>query len=413
MPAYKPPSFLNHALGSVDLSLLRDFLLPFADYFASRKFPISATTELDEEQFKKLDRLLRTPTQSAPSELIEAIFHIDEVSNDKGMESLILVSSREGIPIPSDVELTPTDLALRLWMSHPDLLRRCNYERIATSQRSFRHYLNRHQEPLNFKLPTTETINAITSHLSAFNRNRHRGGGTAIWTHDLDEVFAIVVRRGENLKRRECIEGETSRFKVDRPAGYDTLLIHKTLGEMHVHASLLTEHREYCRVIGKYVFGDEDLFPTSNLFDLTPIHELGEEIESPAFIEGIEAVELVEVTEMFMGSNSLTKIFRGKQVFTQLREFEQQLTSGTRITKVKFRFSFSDFPDVTVTIHTGNIITYSRQVGLDLIEAWMTYHGIKATGLPARDPAPTTTLASTLSDPKSASTAPRVAGRAG
>ncbi len=219
MPAYKPPSFLNHALGSVDLSLLRDFLLPFAEYFAKRKFPISAATELDEEQFKKLDRLLRTPTQSAPSELIEALFHIDEVSNDQGMESLILVSSREGIAIPSDVELTPDDLALRLWMSHPDLLRRCNYERIATSQRSFRHYLNRHRKPMPFQLPTTETIDAITNHLSTFNRDRHRGGGTALWMHDLGDVTAFVVRRGETLKRREYIEGETSRYKVDRPAG--------------------------------------------------------------------------------------------------------------------------------------------------------------------------------------------------
>ena len=45
MPAYRPPSFLNHALGSVDLTLLRDFLLPFSDYFAARKFSITSETE--------------------------------------------------------------------------------------------------------------------------------------------------------------------------------------------------------------------------------------------------------------------------------------------------------------------------------------------------------------------------------
>ena len=412
MPAFRPPSFLNHALGSVDLDLLRDFLLPFADYFAMRKFPISADTKIDEEQFKTLSRLLRTPTQSAPSELIEAQFHIDEVANDRGMESLILAYSKAGIPLPTDDELTPADLAMRTWMQHPEILRRSNYERIATSQRSFRHYLNRHEKPMPFQFPTSEVIRLMTKRLSAFNRDRHRGGGTALWMHDVGDVLAIVVRRGENLKRGEYIEGERSRFQVQRPAGYDTILVQKLLGELHVHASLMSEHREYCRLIGQHLFGDEDFFPTSELFDLGVIHEIGEEIESPAFIDGIEAVQLDEVTEMFIGSQSLIKTFRGRRIFVQLQEHQQQLTQGTRITKAKFRFTFRDHPEVTVTIHAGNIISYSRQVGVELIEAWMIYHGIKTTGM-SLDPETPSSLANALSNPKSTSTTPGVAGRAG
>ena len=286
MPAYRPPSFLNHALGSVDLTLLRDFLLPFSDYFAARKFSITSETELDEEQFKKLARLLRTPTRAAPSELIEAQFHIDEVANDQGMEALILAYSKAGIPLPDDEQLTPVDLAMRTWIAYPDLLRRSNYERITTSQRSFRHYLNRHQKPMPFQLPTNEVVDAMTKRLATFNRDRHRGGGTALWMHDAGDVTAFVVRRGENLKRGEYIEVESSRFQVARPAGYDTILIQKSLGELHVHASLISEHREYCRVFGEHLFGDEDFFPASELFDLGPIHDLGEDIESPAFIDG-------------------------------------------------------------------------------------------------------------------------------
>ncbi|MCM2370710.1 hypothetical protein [Aporhodopirellula aestuarii] len=412
MPAFRSPSFLNNDFGSVDLDLLRDFLLPFSDYFAARKFTISADISFDEDQFKKLARLLRTPTRSAPSELIEAQFHIDEVANDRGMESLILAYSKAGIPLPTDDELTPADLAMRTWMSHPELLRRSNYQRIATSQRSFRHYMNRHEKPMPFQLPTTVVINAMEKRLSTFNRDRHRGGGTALWMHDVGDVLAFVVRRGENLKRGEFIEGEKSRYQVQRPAGYDTILVQKQLGELHVHASLISEHREYCRLIGEYLFGDEDFFPTSELFDLSPIHELGEDIESPAFIDGIESVQLDEVTEMFMGSQNLTKTFRGRRIFVQLREHQQQLTLGTRITKAKFRFTLRDYPEVTATIHSGNIISYSRQVGVELIEAWMTHHGIKTTGVP-RDPATPTTLANALSDPKPASTTASVAGRAG
>ncbi|TWT50957.1 hypothetical protein Pla22_37000 [Rubripirellula amarantea] len=114
-----------------------------------------------------------------------------------------------------------------------------------------------------FQLPTTVVINAMEKRLSTFNRDRHRGGGTALWMHDVGDVLAFVVRRGENLKRGEYIEGEKSRYQVQRPAGYDTILVQKQLGELHVHASLISEHREYCRLIGEYLFGDEDFFPTS------------------------------------------------------------------------------------------------------------------------------------------------------
>lgn len=414
MPAFKPPSFINHAfLGIANLNLLRDFLLPFQDYLSQREFSISAETVLDENQYKKLQWILKTPTRTAPSELIEAQFHIDEMATDQGMEALLLASSKAGVSIPDDEQLTPADLALRLWMSQPELLRRANYERIATSQRSFRHYLNRHQRPTSLLLPTNDVIAAMQERLAIFNRDRHRGGGTALWMHDAGDVIAFVVRRGETLKRGEYIDGESSRYEVHRPAGYDTILFQKSLGELHVHAALITEHREYCRLFGEHLFGDEDFFPSSELFNLSPIHDLGEDIESPAFIDGIDAVQLDEVTELFMGSQSLTKIFRGKRIFSQLREHQQHLTHGTRITKAKFRFTFRDYPEVRATIYSGNIITYSRQVGLDLIEAWMTHHGIKTNGLNARESSPASPLANALSNPRPASTSTRLAGRAG
>lgn len=51
--------------------------------------------------------------------MIEALFHISKVSNDQGMEALLLVASKTGIKLPEG-DLTPADLALLIWLNDPD-----------------------------------------------------------------------------------------------------------------------------------------------------------------------------------------------------------------------------------------------------------------------------------------------------
>ncbi|WP_442510576.1 hypothetical protein SH528x_002211 [Novipirellula sp. SH528] len=156
MPVYKLSKFTDRGtLGAINPIRLREFLLRFSEYFAARKFVVTPNAELKDSDFTKLTRILNSPTLAMPSELVEALFHIEEMSNDQGMEALMLASMKAGVTIPEDEELTPADLALHFWMTKPELLRRANYERIATSQKSFRHYLNRHRTKPRFTLPTS------------------------------------------------------------------------------------------------------------------------------------------------------------------------------------------------------------------------------------------------------------------
>ena len=55
MPAFRPPSFLNHALGSVDLDLLRDFCCRSRTTSPRGNSPIAADTNFDEERTRMVN----------------------------------------------------------------------------------------------------------------------------------------------------------------------------------------------------------------------------------------------------------------------------------------------------------------------------------------------------------------------
>ena len=88
------------------------------------------------------------------------MFHISDVFNDQGMEALLLIVSKNGLELP-DGDLTPADLALQLWLSDPDQLRRANCERIVLRFQSFYCFMNRTLEAPLFEMPADVVLKRI------------------------------------------------------------------------------------------------------------------------------------------------------------------------------------------------------------------------------------------------------------
>jgi hypothetical protein len=215
------------------------------------------------------------------------------------------------------------------------------------------------------------------------------------------------------MKRDEVMDGETCRHDVRRPVQYDLVVYNIKTGELRVRANLVSERREYCRIFGEQLFGDAEFFPPSELFDLGAIHEQGEDIQSPAHIEWIRQINLVELQEVLLGQQTLKLTFKSNQVFDAIKEHNKRLTPQGRLSQAKFKFWFTAGGEVTVTIYAGNQIRFSRQTGIDAIEQWMIHHGIKINRN-ATHPIPTApTLADALSNPEPARTSPTVATRTG
>jgi hypothetical protein len=113
---------------------------------------IPDSAEFTDAHLQRLIGIFNAHDGSTPADMIEALFHISEVSNDQGMEALLLVASNTGIEL-SEGDLTPADLALLIWLNDPDQLRRANCERIVLRFQSFYCFMNSTLEAPLFEMP--------------------------------------------------------------------------------------------------------------------------------------------------------------------------------------------------------------------------------------------------------------------
>ena len=117
MPSFHLPHFNDIAiLRSIEPNRFRTFLLRFDNYLRSQGYTIPETAEFTDAHLQRLIGIFNAHDGSTPADMIEALFHISEVSNDQGMEALLLVASKTGIELPEG------DLTLLTSMSNSALL---------------------------------------------------------------------------------------------------------------------------------------------------------------------------------------------------------------------------------------------------------------------------------------------------
>jgi hypothetical protein len=101
MPSFQLPHFNDIAiLRSIEPNRFRTFLLRFDEHLRSQGFIIPESAVFTDAHLQRLIGIFNAHDGSTPADMIEALFHISEVSNDQGMEALLLVASKTGIELP-------------------------------------------------------------------------------------------------------------------------------------------------------------------------------------------------------------------------------------------------------------------------------------------------------------------------
>ncbi|MFN7430395.1 MAG: hypothetical protein ACK5TP_07420, partial [bacterium] len=110
-----------YALREVDPAVLIDFLRPHAEFLAGQGVMLPTDpTHLDIE---RVEIALLTNIGGLPVELVDALWHLHEMATPLGMDSLLAAAEAAGLVVPHD-HLSPADIAARVWVENPDLVRR-------------------------------------------------------------------------------------------------------------------------------------------------------------------------------------------------------------------------------------------------------------------------------------------------
>lgn len=165
MPAFRlyrisDPSVLK----SVAPSRLLQFLTLFRPYLESREFnwpgPDAPTIN-----YGKLSRILLSPDDSLPSEMVRALLFVDEMSSDDRMDQLLGACTKEDIVLDLGLECTPADVAIQTWLQAPEILERQHAGAYALRQRNFHYFAGRGGRAKRFPKLSEEALQQLTEDL--------------------------------------------------------------------------------------------------------------------------------------------------------------------------------------------------------------------------------------------------------
>jgi len=326
--------------------------------------------------YDKLRALLMEPDK-LPADLCEAFYFIHEMATDEGMECLLDAAEQAGIEIVGTPAPTPGDTAVQVWLKDRELLERKHAEQFLRNPRGFQSFMTAVSPVPKYRDPMALTAN-IKNDLDAFFEKKKRGRNTKIFPYVRPDSVWFLVRHGDPFKREGAIDENSESVGVYYwPEKFDVLVLDPTDGDLRINARNKGEKKEYRKVFGRHLYGDDGFFSVENKYTLEPLRKKGEDAIAP--VEGMDQVLLTEVHFLWGGSFSEREIRKADDVFGAYKARRAKFPAKPKIIKACFRvtFSDSDMPR-TVTVKPPNEAQYLRDADSVIVEKWLKLRGFIA-----------------------------------
>ena len=381
-------------LKSISAPLLIEFLAPYRPFLEARGLDVSGPADLD---YDALANILMSPDENTPDAMLDALFFVDEMSLPALYEDLITEAHAEKIDLGNTDELTPADLAVRIWMAKPSILERLHAERFLVKPKSFRYFLSTTLRPDDLSYPSDETIKALEEQLNDWFETKKRGRGTRVFPFFREDGIWFLVRHGEPYKREGTLENGESSSVFYRPEKFDVLIYSLNANELAIHAGTKGERTIYCKAFGFHLFGSETFFDYAGMFGrftLDPIRDDWRQCVACTDVDGIVEVRLTELQIQHDSVQSHVEIHRANDVFTAFEDLGRHIPAGAELIRAKFMVTFSDAVRArTVVIQPSNATIFDRESDSELLYCWMTARGFLRAEVELSDDGRNTALA--------------------
>lgn len=141
MPILNLRRFANvDVLKSIRDDNLLALLEPDRDYLIGRGFSWPNGAPLD---YPVLCEILVNPDEHIPDRLVNALYLVSEMATEPGMDDLLDIAQEHGIELTNGSDPTPADVAVEMWLKHPELLEEKHGEQFIFHPRSMESFQGR------------------------------------------------------------------------------------------------------------------------------------------------------------------------------------------------------------------------------------------------------------------------------
>ena len=366
-------------LRKIDRKHLILFLQPHATYFSARGIDLPSPDAANGLDYGALSLALANPDPSTNPDLFDALFLIHELSTPEAFDNVQTAIQGHSFEEEIPAEITPADLAIRVYLLNCDILDRVHARQELRRSRSFIYFQSPIPHEAGLEFPEQDKITEIEEALNTGFDRKRRGKTAKVIPFNGDGNMWFLVRRGAALTREGIISDDGGSDSLYyRPERYDTIVYNKDRNEIRINLRnrskwLLDLYR--C-VFGAQLFGRIDYFQGKNKFTLEPLREDGEASLECADVDGIDRVTLTEYTIRFDPNFNESVTYRSDDVFALQEANGRSFQSGGCLVRAKFKIKFSDSKKArTVTINRGNRAGFKIDDDSIVLEQWLTNRG--------------------------------------
>ncbi|MGZ9066246.1 MAG: hypothetical protein ACXW2I_13080 [Burkholderiales bacterium] len=367
-------------LKTIAPAALAAFFRPYADYLRDRGFTF-APDLLGGFCYDTLASILISPDGRVPREMVDALYFVDELADEEGMDALLEAASDASISLHPGSEPTPADVAIEAWLKSPELVKRVHARGHALRQKRFHYFRSRTPDRFSFPEFESSQMASLQCCLEEWFETHKRGRycGILIFCHGTQVWF--VVRHGLPFVREGSITERGPSMQYYRPEKYDVLVYDSDSGTLAVHADGKRLTSQYLFGLGLFLIGNERQFTTEHKLTLDPLKRYGADSLACDDIAGINSVTLVELTRMRGGPYKRMVIDKASDLFADFAAEGDALPETARLISATLEFAFAEEEKPRrVTIRPPNTIGYARNEDRDMVEPFLRVRGF----MPAR-----------------------------
>lgn len=368
-------------LGQINPDFLGLFLSRFAAFFSEH----GVSLDRHDRHWHALIQIFANPPEDTPDELVQALYYLDEVSQEEYRDHLAEVLWPFLSPdlSPPVQEWSTTDIAIKLWLENPSELERVHAKQLLHKQTGLEYYVVRHKQPpppapLN---PNLDEAIAISLRLPL--QTLQKGNAVRVFSFDRSVDACFVVNFGTAYQRAFKIEnGETKAFGY-RPVEHAVLYYSKKDGEAAIRANGVQVTNAVLQSIGQHLLGDKQVFVKADSpakFTLEPLRTLGKQALACATCDDIATASLTEIRWGFGGGlnhkehHTAADLF---MAFEQAGKGERWIPHNARLRSATISFQQSRSAKARkVRLMPPNRASYDREGDCLFIEPWLRANGL-------------------------------------
>ena len=371
-------------LESIDPERLFALLHPYADFFANRSVPIEAPGSID---CQAVIREIAKADRETPADLLDAISLIDELANTVAVDLLLDRVPAETLGIAPGGKHSSADIVTAAWLSNREKLVQTHALSRIKRVRSYDYFQASQTTAPKFVTPAEETLQQLERDIDSWHVERFRAQGTKVEVFENDDEVEFSIMHGSLFRRQTVVENGRFGFQSFWPVQSASAIYNREFGELRVNAKTAREKALYCRLLGKHMFGNENLFPTGVKYTLDPLREFEFDALVPGDIEGVRDVRMIE---LWLGDPDdrygVITIRKGNDLLDWAQAKNKNIRIERRLISATFKMELEGRKtELAITVRPPNVAIYSRGRVSSTIEAWLTQRGfIISKQLPRR-----------------------------